>query len=49
MTLIRQLELRRKFEEREKKKHQLILEKLVSREKRLAMRKRDVEILNELR
>ena len=49
MTLIRQLETRRKFEEREKKKHQLILDRLILREKRMATRKRDSEILAEIR
>lgn len=49
MTLIRQLENRRKFEDREKKKHQLVLDRLLSREKRIAIRKRDSEILAELR
>ncbi|XP_062535257.1 bromodomain adjacent to zinc finger domain protein 2B-like isoform X2 [Armigeres subalbatus] len=49
MALIKQLELRRKFEEKEKKKHQVILDKLIQREKKLAMRKRDTTILQELR
>ncbi|XP_055539532.1 uncharacterized protein LOC129726625 isoform X4 [Wyeomyia smithii] len=49
MALIKQLELRRKFEEKEKKKHQVILDKLIQREKKLAMRKRDTSILQELR
>ncbi|KAJ6644557.1 Bromodomain adjacent to zinc finger domain protein 2B, partial [Pseudolycoriella hygida] len=49
MTLIRQLENRRKYEEREKKKHQMVLDKLISREKKLTIKKRDAEILAELR
>ncbi|XP_058453009.1 uncharacterized protein LOC131431358 isoform X3 [Malaya genurostris] len=49
MALIKQLELRRKFDEKEKKKHQVILDKLIQREKKLAMRKRDTSILQELR
>uniref|UniRef100_A0A182XZZ5 Uncharacterized protein n=1 Tax=Anopheles stephensi TaxID=30069 RepID=A0A182XZZ5_ANOST len=49
MALIKQLELRRKFEEKEKKKHQVILDKLIQREKKLVMRKRDTNILAELR
>ncbi|XP_059224803.1 bromodomain adjacent to zinc finger domain protein 2B isoform X2 [Stomoxys calcitrans] len=49
MNLIRQLEVRRKFEEREKKKHQMVLDRLIMREKRLAARKRDAEILAQIR
>ncbi|XP_075169426.1 bromodomain adjacent to zinc finger domain 2B toutatis isoform X2 [Haematobia irritans] len=49
MNLIRQLEVRRKFEEREKKKHQMVLDRLIMREKRLAARKRDAEILTQIR
>lgn len=70
MTLIRQLENRRKYEEREKKKHQvnesclytmshcyysnqimlqMVLDKLISREKKITVKKRDAEILAELR
>lgn len=49
MTLIRQLEIRRKFEEREKKKHQLVLDRLLLREKRMAARKRDADILAQIR
>lgn len=49
MNLIRQLEVRRKFEEREKKKHQMVLDRLILREKRLAARKRDAEILAQIR
>ncbi|XP_030388198.1 uncharacterized protein LOC115634529 isoform X2 [Scaptodrosophila lebanonensis] len=49
MNLIRMLELRRKFEEREKKKHQLVLDRLILREKRMAERKRDAEILQLIR
>lgn len=49
MALIRQLENRKKYEEREKKKHQTVLDKLILRERRLNARKRDSEILAELR
>uniref|UniRef100_W4VRC8 Putative toutatis n=1 Tax=Corethrella appendiculata TaxID=1370023 RepID=W4VRC8_9DIPT len=48
-TLIKQLDNRKRYEDREKKKNQLILDKLIQREKRLAIRKRDTEILAELR
>ncbi|XP_032572735.1 uncharacterized protein LOC6608685 isoform X4 [Drosophila sechellia] len=49
MSLIRMLELRRKFEDREKKKHQLVLDRLLLRERRMAERKRDAEILQLIR
>lgn len=49
MAIIKQLELRRKYEERERKRHQLMLEKLVAREKKLAAKKTDSKILMELR
>lgn len=49
MTLIRQLDLRRKFEERERKRHQMVLDRLIQREKRLATRKRDLAILTQIR
>lgn len=49
MALVRQLEARRKFVEREKKKHQMILDRLILREKRMAIRKRDSEILAQIR
>lgn len=49
MAYVRQLEARRKFVEREKKKHQMILDRLILREKRLAIRKRDSEILAQIR
>jgi hypothetical protein len=48
-TIIKQLELRRKFEEREKKRHLMLLEKLISREQKLSVRKLDSQILAELR
>lgn len=48
-SIIKQLELRRKYEEREKKRHQILLEKLISREKKLTSKKLDTKILNELR
>ena len=37
------------MEDREKKRHQVVLDKLIVREKRLAIRKRDSDILAELR
>lgn len=49
MTFIRQLEIRRKFEDKERKKHQLVLDRLIAREKRVANKKRDTEILNQIR
>lgn len=49
IAIIKQLEYRRKFEEREKKRHQMLLEKLIAREKKLAIKKMDSEILAELR
>ncbi|XP_055688783.1 bromodomain adjacent to zinc finger domain protein 2B isoform X2 [Lutzomyia longipalpis] len=47
--LVKLLEIRRKYEEREKKKHQMVLDKFIMREKKLATKKRDSEILCELR
>lgn len=49
MSIIKQLEIRRKYEDREKKRHQILLEKLIAREKKLAAKKLDSKILNELR
>lgn len=49
MSIIKQLEIRRKYEEREKKRHQGLLEKLIAREKKLAAKKIDTKILMELR
>lgn len=49
MAIIKQLEFRRKFEEREKKRHLMLLEKLISREQKLAVRKLDAQIMSELR
>lgn len=46
---IKQLDVRKKYEEREKKKHQLVLDKLISREKKLINRRREADILSELR
>lgn len=46
---MKQLELRRKYEEREKKRHQALLEKLIARENKLAAKKLDTKILVELR
>lgn len=46
---MKQLDNRRKFEEREKKKHQMVLDRLINREKKLVAQKRDTEILSELR
>jgi len=41
--------MRRKYEEKEKKRHLMLLEKLISREQKLAVRKQDAHILSELR
>lgn len=49
MAIIKQLDVRRKYEEREKKRHQCLLEKLILREKKLAAKKIDSKILIELR
>lgn len=49
MAIIKQLEFRRKFEEREKKRHLMLLEKLIAREQKLAVRKLDSQIMSELR
>ncbi|XP_055319617.1 bromodomain adjacent to zinc finger domain protein 2B isoform X4 [Sitodiplosis mosellana] len=49
LTLIQQLDIRRQFEEREKKKHQMVLDKLIIRDRKLSARKRDAEVLAELR
>ncbi|XP_063700071.1 bromodomain adjacent to zinc finger domain protein 2B [Culicoides brevitarsis] len=49
MTYIKQLDTRKKLEEREKKKHQQVLDKLISREKKLISRRREADILAELR
>lgn len=49
MSIIKQLEIRRKYEDREKKRHQALLEKLIAREKKLASKKIDTRILLELR
>ncbi|XP_031616444.1 bromodomain adjacent to zinc finger domain protein 2B isoform X2 [Contarinia nasturtii] len=49
LTLIQQLDGRRQFEEREKKKHQMVLDKLIIRDRKLSARKRDAELLAELR
>lgn len=49
MTYIKQLDTRKKLEDREKKKHQQVLDKLISREKKLISRRREADILSELR
>lgn len=46
---MKQIDFRRKYEEREKKRHQALLEKLIDREKKLAAKKIDSKILLELR
>lgn len=46
---MKQLDIRRKFEDREKKRHQALLEKLIVREKKLVEKKIDSKILMELR
>lgn len=49
MALVKSLENRRKLEEREKKKQQLLAEKQANKEKKLEQRRIDLEILAELR
>lgn len=49
MSLIKTLENRRKLEERERKKQQLLAEKQANKEKKLEQRKIDLEILAEIR
>lgn len=48
-SYMKSLDSRKKYEEREKKKHQVVLDKLISREKKLISRRKDAEILTELR
>lgn len=49
LNYMKLLDNRKKFEEREKKKHLMVLDKLITREKKLIGRRRDAEILSELR
>lgn len=49
MALVKALENRRKLEERERKKQQLLAEKQANKEKKLEQRKVELEILAELR
>lgn len=49
MSLVKALENRRKMEERERKKQQMLAEKQANREKKMEQRKMEMEILAELR
>lgn len=49
MALIKAMENRRKMEEKERRKQQLLAEKQANKEKKLEQRKADLEILTELR
>lgn len=49
MALVKQLDGRRRFEEREKRKHRVLLDKLLLKERRLEQRKKELELLAELR
>lgn len=48
-TFIRQLDSRRRWEERERKKHQNLLDRLLAKEKKLQLRRKEMELLSELR
>jgi len=49
MALVRALELRKRLEERERKRLEVRAEKIASREKRLEQRRIDLELLTEIR
>lgn len=49
MGLVKALEIRKRHEEREKKRLEQRAEKLATREKRLEQRRIDIELLRELR
>ncbi|CAB3241680.1 unnamed protein product [Arctia plantaginis] len=48
-TFIRQLDSRRRWEERERRKHQNLLDRLLAKEKKLQQRRKEMELLSELR
>ncbi|XP_052742957.1 bromodomain adjacent to zinc finger domain protein 2B isoform X8 [Bicyclus anynana] len=48
-TFIRQLDSRRRWEERERRKHQNLLDRLLVKEKKLQQRRKEMELLSELR
>ncbi|XP_053621153.1 bromodomain adjacent to zinc finger domain protein 2B isoform X9 [Plodia interpunctella] len=48
-TFIRQLDSRRRWEERERRKHQNLLDRLLAKEKKLQQRRKEMELLAELR
>ncbi|XP_041988552.1 bromodomain adjacent to zinc finger domain protein 2B-like isoform X13 [Aricia agestis] len=48
-TFIRQLDGRRRWEERERRKHQNLLDRLLVKEKKLQQRRKEMELLSELR
>lgn len=49
MSLVKQLDGRRRYEDRERRKHRLLLDKLSLKEKKLEQRKKEIELLKELR
>ncbi|XP_073964795.1 bromodomain adjacent to zinc finger domain 2B toutatis isoform X15 [Choristoneura fumiferana] len=48
-TFVRQLDARRRWEERERRKHQNLLDRLLAKEKKLQQRRKEMELLAELR
>ncbi|XP_039748023.1 bromodomain adjacent to zinc finger domain protein 2B-like isoform X5 [Pararge aegeria] len=48
-TFIRQLDSRRRWEDRERRKHQNLLDRLLVKEKKLQQRRKEMELLSELR
>ncbi|XP_045457539.1 bromodomain adjacent to zinc finger domain protein 2B-like [Melitaea cinxia] len=48
-TFIRQLDSRRRWEERERRKHQNLLDRLLVKEKKLQQRRKEMELLAEIR
>ncbi|KAL0809669.1 hypothetical protein ABMA28_011189 [Loxostege sticticalis] len=48
-TFIRQLDSRKRWEERERRKHQNLLDRLLVKEKKLQQRRKEMELLSELR
>ncbi|KAL4717900.1 hypothetical protein ACJJTC_005745 [Scirpophaga incertulas] len=48
-TFIRQLDSRKRWEERERRKHQNLLDRLLVKEKKLQQRRKEMELLAELR
>ncbi|CAG9136004.1 unnamed protein product [Plutella xylostella] len=48
-TFIRQLDARRRWEERERRKHQNLLDRLLVKEKKLQQRRKEMQLLSQLR